>query len=145
MCSDIETFAVNWSIRFDILQTIPDNKVHGANMGPTRVLSVPDGPHLGPINLAIREFWQIQGCVQQNKILSYVNRGGCLLYGLRLNSVNIQIRPGIEYFHFCYVAFNSNSARKTHTRITVILLIVQDHIFTIDALSMMHIVFHVVH
>ena len=33
----------------------PDNKVHGANMGPTWVLSVPDGPHIGPMNLAIRE------------------------------------------------------------------------------------------
>ena len=32
----------------------PDSKVHGANMGPTWVLSVPDGPHDGPMNLAIR-------------------------------------------------------------------------------------------
>ena len=32
----------------------PDSKVHGANMGPTWVLSVPDGPHVGPMNLAIR-------------------------------------------------------------------------------------------
>ena len=33
----------------------PDNKVHGANMGPTWVLSAPDGPHVGPMNLAIRD------------------------------------------------------------------------------------------
>ena len=26
----------------------PDNKVHGANMGPTWVLSAPDGPHVRP-------------------------------------------------------------------------------------------------
>ena len=32
----------------------PDSKVYGANMGPTRALSVPGGPHVGPINLAIR-------------------------------------------------------------------------------------------
>ena len=32
----------------------PDSKVHGANMGPTWVLSAPDEPHVGPINLAIR-------------------------------------------------------------------------------------------
>ena len=32
----------------------PDSKVHGANMGPTWVLSVPDGPHDSPMNLAIR-------------------------------------------------------------------------------------------
>ena len=34
---------------------IPDSKVHGANMGPTSVLSAPDGAHVGPINLAIRD------------------------------------------------------------------------------------------
>ena len=35
--------------------TNPDSKVHGANMGPTWVLSAPDGPHVGLMNLAIRE------------------------------------------------------------------------------------------
>ena len=34
----------------------PDSKVHGANMGPTWVLSAPDGPHVGPMNLAIRGY-----------------------------------------------------------------------------------------
>ena len=33
----------------------PDSKVHGANMWPTWVLSAPDGPHVGPMNLAIRD------------------------------------------------------------------------------------------
>ena len=32
----------------------PDGKVHGANIGPTWALSVPDGTHIGPMNLAIR-------------------------------------------------------------------------------------------
>ena len=36
--------------------TYPDNKVHGANMGPIWVLSPPVGPHVGPMNLAIRVF-----------------------------------------------------------------------------------------
>ena len=31
-----------------------DSKVHGANIGPTWVLSAPDGPHVGPMNPAIR-------------------------------------------------------------------------------------------
>ena len=26
---------------------VPDSKVYGANMGPTRVLLAPDGPHVG--------------------------------------------------------------------------------------------------
>ena len=34
----------------------PDSKVHGANMGSTWVLSAPDGPYVGPMNLAIRVF-----------------------------------------------------------------------------------------
>ena len=33
---------------------VPDNKVHGASMGPTWVLSAPGEPHVGPVNLAIR-------------------------------------------------------------------------------------------
>ena len=31
-----------------------DNKVNGANMGPTWVMSAPDELHVGPMNLAIR-------------------------------------------------------------------------------------------
>ena len=38
----------------DIMGT-PDSKVHGANMGPTWVLSAPDGLHVGPMNLVIRD------------------------------------------------------------------------------------------
>ena len=33
----------------------PDSKVHGAIVAPTWVLSAPDGPHVGPMNLVIRE------------------------------------------------------------------------------------------
>ena len=36
-----------------LIFTIPDSKVRGANMGPTWVLSAPDGPHVGPMNLVI--------------------------------------------------------------------------------------------
>ena len=39
----------------------PDGKVYGANMGPTWVLSAPDGPHVGPKNVVIRE-----GIFQEN-------------------------------------------------------------------------------
>ena len=33
----------------------PDSKVHGTKMGPTWVLSAPDGPHVGPMKFAFRE------------------------------------------------------------------------------------------
>ena len=44
----------------------PDSKVHGANVGPTWVMSAPDGPHGGPVNLAIRK--------RTSQILFYVKK-----------------------------------------------------------------------
>ena len=42
-------------IRHRIINTeFPDRRGHVANMGPTWVLSSPGGPHVGPMNLAIR-------------------------------------------------------------------------------------------
>ena len=38
----------------NLYQQISDSKVQGANMGHTWVLPAPDGPHVGPMNLAIR-------------------------------------------------------------------------------------------
>ena len=35
-------------------KAFPDTKIHGNNMGPTWALSAPDGPYVGPMNLAIR-------------------------------------------------------------------------------------------
>ena len=43
----------------------PDSKVHGANMGPTWVLSAPDGPHVGPMKLAIREDYECVYCMKE--------------------------------------------------------------------------------
>ena len=42
-------------INIPIFEVIPDSKVHGTNMGPTWVLSAPVGPHVGPMNLAIKD------------------------------------------------------------------------------------------
>ena len=41
--------AIAWAI------ITPDSKIHGADLGPTWVLSAPDGPHVGPMSLAIRD------------------------------------------------------------------------------------------
>ena len=43
-------------LRFHVMTSsciFPDSTVREANMGPTWVLSAPDGPHVGPMNLAI--------------------------------------------------------------------------------------------
>ena len=37
-----------------LIWSCPDSKVHGANMGPTWVLSAPDRPHVDPMNFVIR-------------------------------------------------------------------------------------------
>ena len=51
---------VSWPSTYK--ERIPDSKVHGANMGPTWVLSAPVGPHVGPMNLAIRDaFHRVRG------------------------------------------------------------------------------------
>ena len=34
---------------------IPDSNIHGAYMGPTWGRQAPGGPHVGPMNLAIRD------------------------------------------------------------------------------------------
>ena len=43
-----------WNIPANLIKGYPLPYVHGASMGPTWVLSVPYGPHDGPMNLAIR-------------------------------------------------------------------------------------------
>ena len=53
-----------------------DNKVHGAHMGTAWVLSAPDGPHVGPINLAIRVAlsWLIvsQSTMESNTVAVFI-------------------------------------------------------------------------
>ena len=43
-----------WQHKDPMQEQDPDSKLHGDNMGPTWVLSAPDGSHVGPMNLAIR-------------------------------------------------------------------------------------------
>ena len=42
-----------WCVDAILEKNTPDSKVYGANMGPTWVLSAPDGPHVGPMSLDI--------------------------------------------------------------------------------------------
>ena len=41
------------------MEDILDSKVHVTNMGPTWVLSAPGGPHVGPMNFAIRDSYPV--------------------------------------------------------------------------------------
>ena len=52
----------------------PDNKIHGANMEPTWVLSAPYGPHVGPMKLAIRAVLKALSCSKLPWQRNYSNR-----------------------------------------------------------------------
>ena len=56
--SIFDTWHYSWAgatpVKYEYDIQYPDSKVHADNMGPTWVLSAPDGPHAGPMNLAIR-------------------------------------------------------------------------------------------
>ena len=52
----------------------PDNKVNGANMGPTWVLSAPDGHHVGPMNLAIRKDHYYHHIILVRFVIHYPNQ-----------------------------------------------------------------------
>ena len=51
----------------------PDSKVHGANMGPTWIQSAQAGPHVGPMNLAIRDI-HVQTIYKVNHNATYAQR-----------------------------------------------------------------------
>ena len=54
ICVMLVHVTIEWGPAIVMLPiSLPDSKVHGANMGPIWVLSAPDGPHVGPMNFAI--------------------------------------------------------------------------------------------
>ena len=73
--SSIQRFTIQSVENLHASSHSPDNKVHGAIMGPTWVLSAPDGPHVDPMNLAIRELDQVFAMTE----LSVVSNG-CSIY-----------------------------------------------------------------
>ena len=54
MAADALASGIKSSVAMLLNMHNPDNKVHGAAMGPTWVLSAPDGQYVGPMNLTIR-------------------------------------------------------------------------------------------
>ena len=74
------------------VQKIPDGKVHGANMGPTWVLSAPCGPHVGFMNLAI---WDISHLTQLLvEVIGYEKKR----YFQILTNITIHIAKPMDHF-----------------------------------------------
>ena len=65
----------------------PDSKVHGANMGPTWVLSAPDGPHVGPMNLAIRVRLQLERNQQWSMLCWTGDKPACEQIMTQINDI----------------------------------------------------------
>ena len=57
--------------QLSLVEITPDSKVHGANMGPTWVLSAPGGPHVGPMNFVTRD--NIIYCISQGLCTWFVS------------------------------------------------------------------------
>ena len=68
-----------------ISQIVYSTKVHGANIGPTWVLSAPDGPHVGPMNLAIRVLSRVALCT----VVSFYAFANCLRDELQHSAVQL--------------------------------------------------------
>ena len=51
-----------------LMNDIPNNKVHGANMGPKWGRQDPGGPYVGPMNLAI---WDVCNVAQVTWLLVF--------------------------------------------------------------------------
>ena len=56
----------------------PDSKVHGSNMGPTRCLLAPGGPHVGLMNLVNREVYLTISNPTSSEEASGDIKGSCL-------------------------------------------------------------------
>ena len=84
-------------------QDIPDSKVHGTNMGPTWVLSVPDGTHVGPMNLAIRDVFssttalRIYASLDQDRSVLCLNLEHHFGLYMPFTEKHLKHRVGISY------------------------------------------------
>ena len=86
-------------------KTVPNSKVHGANMGPNWVLSAPDGLHVVPMNLVIRAILQCYftatGAItwqrNHNKIKLYTNH----VHVLRDKVCPKHVHCYTKYFFIC--------------------------------------------
>ena len=74
---------------------IRDNKVHWANMGPTWVLSAPDGPHVGPMNL-LSGMYKITR-LQSSRIWNLITYMKIICHGPLTRYVKLQVAhaPGM--------------------------------------------------
>ena len=84
-CAKYQHFVSHYLVLVININLYLDSKAHGANMGPTWVLLAPGGPHVGPMNLAIRVGLEHLGLV----LTSHLSDNHCQLQSIILSSVRL--------------------------------------------------------
>ena len=56
------TAIINVLLQVSLKLLFPDSKVHGANMRPIWGRQDPDGPHVGPVNFVIWDYYHCNYC-----------------------------------------------------------------------------------
>ena len=100
---------VNLNITDNIVTIVvitPDNKVHGANMGPTWVLSAPDGPHVGQMNLAIRDIYCFGRCYSYYYCYHYNH----VIILIIMNHITISFHHHHNHHHIIIIIISSSSS-----------------------------------
>ena len=107
----------------------PDSKVHGANMGPTWVLSAPDRPHGGPMNLVIRVstlrsqlwpcycIWYGSHCKLFNKITPYFLTRCSIMENICVSECLISYSTQSHYLKSCWIIIKWALSTRLQIRI----------------------------
>ena len=98
---------------------IPENNVHGANMGPFWVLWAPDGPHVGPMDIVIKDVTLCRGvrqlwseCEVHQTLLffecSWLKKNPLYCWIMRILEWNFNISVG-----FCFCTTKIKHSRRS--------------------------------
>ena len=98
----------------------PDSKVHGANIGPTWVLSAPGGPPVCPVNLSIRDVYSIdmdQGILSHEAdTCMYVDSGSNIR-----KPIDPEVQLYSKYFPFSMICNERRSIKWTKSGVAQII------------------------
>ena len=109
------------------IRSVTHSKVHGANMGSTWVLSAPDRPHAGPMNLAIRgvpgacittAVWHCSKPISHWQYRSYLKAFYHRLRDTRPHHITVSVQATGFYEEKRTVSWTDSKKRKNKTSVT---------------------------
>ena len=112
----------------------PNNKIHGANFGPTWVLSAPGGPNVGPMDLAIRGqdphelycfslFSKISKCCYVLELFKWVRSNQWNIYSQKKQNKNpnewpLTLLQKYDFWTFLFERVFSTKTQYEYTKIS---------------------------